>query len=47
MKLVAWSLALEFQLTIKMGKLRIRGADLLAKTSKMDFLAKIVNSFSH
>ena len=29
------------------GQIRIREADLIAKTSKIDFLVKIVNGFSH
>ena len=32
---------------MKMGKLEMRGADLLGQTSKMDFLVKIMNGFSH
>ena len=30
-----------------MGKLGIRGTDLLAKTFKIDYLVKIVNGFSN
>ena len=37
----------EFKHAMKMGKLGIRGVDLLGQTSKMDFLVKIVNRFNH